>query len=178
MISAAIPERPPMLRGLATGVVSMLLSGVAFGQQQLPGVYKWADAKGIVHYDDENLLQPRLTQDILDGRKIAPVESVRVPLEFRAMVVQQCDLIRERVTNYRGARALYGRDPFGNVYLMSPNQVALTIAGLERDQSRVCTHGSAEKLYAVDLAKTKASDLDRQEVAIKRDPTRPIPSSQ
>ncbi|MDB5987663.1 MAG: hypothetical protein JWR16_2716 [Nevskia sp.] len=138
------------------------LAGVALAQsdpvpEQPPGVYKWADRNGVLHYDDASLTEPRLTLDILDARRIAPAPDQGAPRSFAAEVGRRCALTRDRLQNYQGARALYGRDPFGNVYPLSSTQTALAIGALGRDESRYCGPDAAKKLY---LAAPKPTSIE------------------
>lgn len=133
-------------------VATALAAGSAFAQSDVrqerpPGVYKWADQHGVLHYDDASLTEPRLTLDILDARHIPPAPDQGVPQSFAAEVGRRCALTRDRLQNYQGARALYGRDPSGNVYPLSPTQTALAISALGRDQSRYCGPDAARTLY-------------------------------
>ncbi len=123
------------------------------------GVYKWVDAKGVVHYDDTTLFSPQLTQADIDRRVIKARPMVPTPPEYRAQVRQLCILTSERLVNYRDARELYGQDPFGDIYLMSPRQVGLTIAETERDQGRYCGSDAADKLFAQQLAELRKAKM-------------------
>jgi len=116
-------------------------------------VYKWADKSGVLHYDDKSLNELRLTLDMIDSRQIAPARGGGAPKEFADEVERRCTLTRERRQSYLSARALYGRDPFGNVYPMSQTQVALAIGALGRDESRYCGPDSARNLYLAAIAR-------------------------
>lgn len=131
-------------------VVAALLSLAA--PAQAAGVYKWVDAQGQVHYDDTNLLSLRLTQIDMDRRRIDARPTVRTPRAFDDQVQQRCAVSRERLANYREARALYGQDPAGNVYLLSPRQTGIEVAESERDTALYCSAGAADRLYAEQLA--------------------------
>lgn len=120
-------------------------------------VYKWADKSGVLHYDDKSLTELRLTLDMIDSRPIAPPRGGGAPKEFVDEVERRCGLTRERRQSYLSARALYGRDPSGNVYPMSQRQVALAIGALGRDESRYCRPESARSLYLAAIAQPASS---------------------
>jgi len=63
-------------------------------------------------------------------------------------VAKQCADLKERAAAYREARHVYGRDPVGNQYLFSANQVALEVAGLQQQARRYCRPLAAQHLLA------------------------------
>ena len=134
-----------VLAGLGAGLASAQSTDPA--QDQSPGVYKWADRNGVLHYDDASLTEPRLTLDILDQRRIKPAPDQGVPTDYAAEVARRCALTRDRLQNYQGARALYGRDPFGNVHPLTQTQVGLALGALGRDATRYCSPDAARRLY-------------------------------
>jgi len=143
-------------------LAGVLLASVAFAQsaptqERPPGVYKWLDRSGLLHYDDASLTEPRLTLDILDARRIAPAQDQGVPKAYVAGIAQRCMATRDRLQNYQAARTLYGRDPSGNVYPMSPTQVALAMGALARDETRYCTPDAAKNLYLAEQRSSRAA---------------------
>lgn len=143
------------LRGVAA--LALLL---ALPAADAAGVYKWVDHAGIAHYDDQSVTSPRLTEDDLDQRRIDPRPQNKAPVAFAEQVQQQCVVARVRLDNYRRAGSLYGQDPAGNVYPLSPNQVRLSIAESERDEARFCAAGAADAEYAAQLAALRKPAAD------------------
>lgn len=127
---------------------------------QAAGVYKWVARDGTVHFDDKTVTQPRLTQADLDHRIVDARPQEPAPPAFARQVEQRCDVSRVRLGNYRAARELYGEDPAGNVYRLSPRQVALSIAEVERDEATYCGTTAADALYAKRLAEARKQPPD------------------
>ena len=122
---------------------------------QAAGVYKWVDDKGITHFDDQNLLGERLTRQNINQREVPAQASAIAPPEFVAEVQQRCTDLRERAQSYRQATEIYARDPFGNTYKLSPTQMTLERAGLDREKNRYCRPDAAAKLIAEERAAKK-----------------------
>lgn len=112
------------------------------------GVYKWVDRDGVVRYDDQSLLAERITRATIARGSVAADARATVPEELVLAVAQQCTDLKERATAYREARFVYGRDPAGNQYLFSANQVALEVAGLQQQARRYCRPLAAQHLLA------------------------------
>lgn len=110
-------------------------------------VYKWVDAQDRVHYDDRHVQEQRLTLQYLNDRAIPAQPESITPRAFVAAVEQDCRNTQDRAMAYRAATALYGRDPAGNGYRLSPRQQALEVAQAEREAARYCAPGAAETLY-------------------------------
>ncbi len=124
----------------------MLLLAVA-GSAQSAGAYKWVDAEGRTHYDDQNRFEQRLTLKYLNDRAIPGRQDATTPPAFVEAVATDCATARDRAAVFRSAAAIYGSDPVGNVYLLSAHQQALEVAIAERDIRRYCSTGAAAKLY-------------------------------
>jgi hypothetical protein len=120
----------------------------------------WVDAKGITHYDDKSIYSSRVTQVELDRRVVAAKPFSVPPAGFAERVRQLCKINRERLGNYRQARELYGQDPAGNVYRMSPTQIGITIAETKRDDAQLCAPGAADRLYAQRVAALTQPDAN------------------
>jgi hypothetical protein len=133
-------------------------TGLAFAAHAA-GVYKWTDAQGHVHFDDNNLLEQRLTLDGLRAHSIPPRSDSKAPQDFANAVKQRCDDVRERLAGYRSATTLEGRDPAGNIYVMSPRQAQVEIAIAEREQTRYCAPGATDRLYHEPLPVTTVSKI-------------------
>ena len=69
-----------------------------------------------------------------------------VPAEFVREVAQQCSDLQERGASYQQARVVYGRDPVGNQYRFSANQVALEVLRLQQAAVRYCRPLAAQHL--------------------------------
>ncbi len=116
-----------------------------------PGVYKWVDREGVTRYDDRaSDKAPRMTRDDIEGRRIpdTPTWLGTVPVEIVEEAQLKCQIAREREVAYTSARTLYGRDPGGNVYPLSPAQVQLEVATARRDGDRYCGTQGALNLQA------------------------------
>lgn len=134
---------------------ALLLAALAAATAQAAGVYKWVDRNGVVHYDDTQVVySQRMTREYMDQRQIAadPGWTGPVPGAFVEEVEKQCSNNRERLGNYQNAKQLFGRDPSGNSYPLTPRQVALMVAETERDAKRYCQPDAARKLYIEKMA--------------------------
>lgn len=125
-------------------------------------VYRWTDAQGVVHYDDQSRLEQRLTRQSI-ARKPVPAEpSATVPNELVQAVRQRCVDLRERAASVRGALQLYGTDPAGNRYPLSPRQAALARAEADREEARYCGADAPRRIYreAVEQGRREQADAD------------------
>lgn len=143
---------------------ALLLCGAA---QAAGGVFKWVDRNGIVRYDDQSLLAERLTRASIARNAVAADARATVPEDFVREVAEQCSDLKERSGSYAEARAIFGNDPAGNQYQLSPNQVALEIAQLREKSQRYCRPLAAQYL----LVEARA-ELRRQEALKTAAPTR------
>ncbi len=145
----------------------LVLLAVMCGTAAAAGVYKWIDARGVVHYDDTYVIGTPLTQATLDRRVIAARTTLKVPKDFVAEVARRCGIERERLANFRGATAMFGQDPSGNVYPLSPAQMRLTVLETDRDMQRYCGRNAADTLYAEQVAEARqaADDTAKRKAA-------------
>lgn len=111
---------------------------LATAAQATGGVFKGVDEKGVVQYDDSSLLAERLTRATIARGSVAADAKATVPAEFVRTVAQQCSDLQQRGDSYQQARAVYGRDPVGNQYRFSANQVALEVLRLQQQSARYC----------------------------------------
>ena len=132
-----------------SALIAFVLLALDGAAQAAPGVFKWVDKDGIIHYDDITSGGERLTREYLDKREIPdqPEWAGAIPGEFVAAVVERCELNRERLANYRAASSLYGRDPSGNTYPLSKTQAKLMIAETERETAYFCSDNAARRIY-------------------------------
>lgn len=145
---------------LALGLTLAAAVAQAAGVTPSPGVYKWVDRHGVVHYDDTTTTAERMTREYLDKRNLPdePEWAGVIPGEFVAEVEQRCSLSRERLAGYRSASALYGRDPSGNTYPLSRTQAKLMIAESEREVAYWCRDQAVRKIYAERQAAARKTD--------------------
>lgn len=125
----------------------LAVGGVAPATVQAAAVFKWIDRDGSVHYDDQHRLDQRLTWAYLNGRQVPARPDATTPPAFIAAVAADCRLARERAEVVRAASVIYGSDPGGNVYQLSPRQQQLELKMADRDAVRYCAPGAAESLY-------------------------------
>ena len=125
----------------------LILSGAMSNAARAAGVFKWVGPDGIVHYDDQHRLEQRLSWDYLNDRSIPSRLDATTPPAFIKAVAGDCVIARERADLVGTASELYGSDPAGNVYKLSPRQQLLETKLADRDVSRYCTAGAAERLY-------------------------------
>lgn len=129
-------------------VLALLVAGGAWvGSASAAAVFKWLDRDGSVHYDDQHRFEQRLTQAYLSERRVPPKADATTPPAFIRAVDADCRLARERAEVTARASEVYGRDPFGNVYRLSPRQQLLERKVAERDIARYCAADAAERLY-------------------------------
>lgn len=128
--------------------------------QAASGVYKWVDRDGVARYDDHSLLAERLTRATIARGTVAADAKATVPAEIVHAVAQQCLDLKERTGSYAEARVVFGRDPAGNQYRFSANQLALEVATLREQAQRYCRPLAAQYL----LAEARA-ELQRDEAA-------------
>lgn len=140
--------------------------------QQSTSVYRWTDKDGVVHFDDKNSSGRRVTRDLLKDRAIPahPSWSGRIPPAIVEEVRLACKIEQDRLHSYQSAAELYGRDPSGNLYRMSPRQASLEIAQLKKEVDYYCAPGAASRVYkdrqAERAAEQRAEEL-RQGITIK-----------
>lgn len=120
-------------------------------------VFKWVDAEGAVHYDDQSRLQQRLTRATIARGPVAAEPSATVPAELVAEVQRRCVDLRERAASMRTATQLYGSDPAGNVYRLSDRQAVIARAAADREQARYCAEDAPRRFYR------EQQELARQE---------------
>lgn len=118
---------------LLCGGLCMAMAAGASG-----GVFKWVDARGIVHYDDYSLQAERLTRASIARGLVDADPKATVPAELVAEVAHQCSDLKERSASYASAQVLFGRDPVGNQYRLSNYQAALERAVLVQQSQRYC----------------------------------------
>jgi hypothetical protein len=142
------------MRHLALLAAFLLLGGAAQGAS----VYRWVDKQGVVHYDDTHSAGRLMTREYLDDREIPgqPQWAGVIPGELVAEVRQRCVNARERLANYRSAPQIYGRDPSGNVYTLTPGQARLMLAEIQAESDRYCGDDAAQRIYGERLAEAKA----------------------
>lgn len=133
-------------------------------------VYRWVDKNGLVHYDDTSSGGSKMTREYLEDRKIAeePEWVGAIPGNFSAEVEQRCTNARERLANYRTAPQIYGRDPSGNVYPLSPTQQRLMLAEIKAESDRYCQPDATRRIYAERLAADKAERARKQQAPPRR----------
>ena len=142
-------RRKPVHRSLARrAALCGLLWLLATTVQAKGGVFKGVDEKGVVQYDDYSLLAERLTRASIARGSVAADAKATVPAEFVRVVEQQCSDLQQRGASYQQARAVYGRDPAGNRYRFSANQVALEVLRLQQAAVRYCRPLAAQHLLA------------------------------
>lgn len=136
-------------------------------------VYRWVDRNGVVHYDDTNSTGTRMTREYLAGRDIPeePEWSGTIPGDIVAEVRQRCSNARARLQEYRSAPQIYGRDPSGNVYALSPAQSRLMMAEIQAEADRYCAPGATRQAYADRIAAVKAERARAAEAATRRKKT-------
>ncbi len=105
-----------------------------------------------------------MTRASIARGSVAADARATVPQEFVSEVAEQCSDLKQRSDSYAEARAIYGRDPVGNVYRFSANQMALEVARLRQETRRYCRPLAAQYL----LAEVRAAL--RQQEALKTAP--------
>lgn len=144
----------------ATTFAMLLMCGFAgIAQAAGPGVFRWVDRNGVVHYDDTSSGAQRMTREYLDDRVIPdqPEWAGVVPGELVAEVGKRCGNARERLANYRAAPEIYGRDPSGNVYRLSVTQAKLMLAEIQTESDYYCRPDAPRRIYAERMAEAKAA---------------------
>ena len=133
-------------------------------------VYRWVDKNGVIHYDDTSSGGKKMTREYLDDRVIPeePEWIGAIPAEFAAEVQQRCSNARERLINYRSAPEIYGRDPSGNVYALSPTQARLMLAEIQAESDRYCGPDAARRIYAERIAAVKAERARKEQAPPRR----------
>ena len=126
------------MRHLLTLAAPLLVLGLCGAAEARSGVYRWIDHAGNIHYDDQNLLAERVTRTKLNEREVAPEPALRIPQEFIDEVKDRCADFSERAQTYRKAGEIHSRDPFGNRYRLSHNQIILAKAEADQLKQRFC----------------------------------------
>ncbi len=121
-------------------------------------VYKWVDAQGVVHFDDQSRLAERLTRQSIARRFIAGEATATAPAELVVEVERRCVDLSERAAGIAQANALYGRDPAGNVYRLSERQVALERAEAVQARDYYCRDDAPRHIYEELLAALRAEE--------------------
>lgn len=152
------PERRPLASQAALCGLLLLFTAQA---QAAGGVFKGMDDKGVVQYDDHSLLAERLTRATIARGSIAADAKATVPADFVREVAQQCSDLQQRSASYQQARVVYGRDPVGNQYRFSANQVALEVLRLQQAAARYCRPLAAQHL----LTEARAELRRQQQLA-------------
>ncbi|MGH8456692.1 MAG: DUF4124 domain-containing protein [Stenotrophobium sp.] len=132
--------------------------------------YKWVDRDGVVHYDDKTTLNSqRLTHGYIESRDIPaqPDWAGVIPGDFVAQVALQCRNSQSRLASYENAREIYGRDPGGDVYLMSPHQARLMILETRRDVRSYCAADAAKTLWTQRQARLQAVEQAQVQKKVK-----------
>lgn len=150
-------------------IAVLLLATAGFADvAHAAGAYKWVDAQGNTHYDDQNSLKQRLTLQYLNQRSVPEQIEATTPRDFIEAVARDCSNARDRAAVFRGARKVYGRDPVGNAYLLSARQQALEVETAERNVRRYCSAGAAASLYREQRAAAAAPKARKIEVEQRR----------
>lgn len=121
-------------------------------------MFRWTDRSGVVHYDDQSLLEERMTRASIARGSVAADARATVPTEFVLAVARQCEDLRERSQSYREAVELYGSDTAGNRYRLSETQKALERAKLAQETREFCGPLASEKQMAKILAAARAAE--------------------
>ncbi|ROH93519.1 DUF4124 domain-containing protein [Stagnimonas aquatica] len=136
--------------GLCLALALPLAAGAA------GSVYKWVDAQGVVHFDDQSRLAERLTRQSIARRFIAGEATATAPAELVTEVQRRCADLRERAASMAQSTTLYGRDPAGNVYRLSERQMALERADADQARDYYCRDDAARLIYQELLAVVRA----------------------
>ena len=126
-------------------------------------VYRWVDRNGIVHYDDTQSAGQKMTREHFEDRDIPeqPEWNGVIPRDLVVEVQQRCANSRERLVNYRAAPVIYGRDPSGNVYQLSPSQARLMLTEIQGEIDRYCADDAPRRIYEERIADAKAEQARR-----------------
>lgn len=147
------------------GLLMLLFATTAMAQ--LPGVYKWVDRGGQVHYDDSNVAGGiRLTRELLATRVVPPAKEsgFTVPVEWVEFFARQCDLARSRVSTLERASAVFGLAPSGHEFQYSEQQVRLMIVETRAEATKHCPSGAARQAYLAEVAasRQRLAEADRE----------------
>ena len=148
----------PAARPWLARVLVACICGVASAAASASSVYRWTDKNGVVHYDDTSSGGKKMTREYMDDRVIPdePEWAGVIPADFVADVQLRCSNAKERLANYRSAPEIYGRDPSGNVYRLSPTQARLMLAEIQGESDRYCRPDAPRRVYAERIAAAKA----------------------
>lgn len=154
-----------MRLSLGTALAAVLAPALVCTSALAAGVYRWMDRDGVVHYDSTHTAGKKITRDYLDDREIPgkPEWEGVIPGELVAEVELRCAHASERLVQYRSAPEIYGRDPSGNVYRLSPNQATLMIGEIQTEAEHYCRPDAPRRVFAERRAAAKAaSERPRQ----------------
>lgn len=153
------------IRGLTrTSIAALGLLGILWGcESSARSVYRWVDKNGVVHYDDIHSGGQKMTREHFEGRDIPeqPGWTGVVPREVIIEVGRRCANSRERLVNYRNAPVIYGRDPSGNTYQLSPAQARLMLTEIHNEIDTYCAEDAPGRIYAERIAEAKAAQARR-----------------
>ena len=130
--------------GLIAGLALLLGSSATLAAG---AAYKWTDAQGQVHYDDQNAASgERLTRETMNKRQVKPVDdaSTRLPQAVIDATAQRCGLAREREASFSGAGRLYVRDRSGASRALSNAQMASIRGDIRQQVQQACADGAVE----------------------------------
>lgn len=129
-------------------------------------VYRWVDKNGIVHYDDLHSGGKKMTREHFEGRDIPeqPGWTGVVPRDVIVEVGRRCTNSRERLVNYRNAPVIYGRDPSGNTYQLSPAQARLMLTEIQDEIDTYCAEDAPGRIYEERIAHAKAAQARRAQL--------------
>lgn len=151
---SSLLRKPVHLTSVGAVLLTAMLSSTSL---QAAGVYRWTDRNGVVHYDDTSSAGQKLTRDFLEDRDIPakPEWEGVIPGELIAEVEQRCAHAKERLVQYRSAPEIYGRDPSGNVYRLSPNQARLMVGEIQTEATHYCRPDAPRRVFAERRAAAK-----------------------
>ncbi len=134
-------HRHPTVLFLSAGLAATALFFVADAAAAGAAVYQWRDAKGGVHYDDQNAARGRrLTRESIDSRKIGPAPRwAGQPTESGREMQVRCQSAQDRDASVSAARTLYVRDRSGRSRALTATQSRGLRAESRRDVARLCS---------------------------------------
>lgn len=138
------------LKRLLSLMLGLSLLGMGGSVLAAGAAYKWTDAQGTTHYDDQNAASgQRLTREYINQRQVQPAEeaSTHVPKAFAQEVADRCALARERESSFGSAGRVYVRDGRGLSRPLSVAQAAAIRGDIRREIQRVCASDAAIRLY-------------------------------
>lgn len=142
-----------------TALALAILFAVVAQSAGAQSVYRWVDEQGRIHYDDLNSSRgQRVTREYMAKRSIPdePDWTGIISGELVAEVRQRCDNARGRLKSYGDAPEIYGRDPSGNVYKLSPTQAHLMLDEIRQETAYYCGADAPRRVYEDRKAETEA----------------------